>query len=194
MKILRAGTRLALAAIQSVRRRGYAMFPFGSSELVLNGMLYNSISMDPLPPVHQFHTRLFMSTGGQQEVFLQNIGKQEMEEILDDYENGGRLESGYVVMDVREENEIAYTGKISPSTITFPLQKLMQYNAFEMEDDEFEEVFGFPKPLPDETLVFSCASGIRSVYAAQFAARSGYTQLINYTGGASEWFNPISRN
>jgi rhodanese-related sulfurtransferase len=38
-------------------------------------------------------------------------------------------------------------------------------------------------------LVFSCAAGIRSVHAAQFAAQNGYTKLVNYKGGANEWFN-----
>ena len=132
---------------------------------------------------------LFMSSGSEGPT-LQNIGKDQMEEILEDYENGGREESGYIVMDVREENEISFTGKISPNTITFPLQKLMQLQAFEMDEDDFEESFGFEKPGLDETLVFSCAAGVRSVHAASFAAQAGYTKLVNYRGGANEWFSP----
>eukprot|EP00980_Cylindrotheca_fusiformis_P027227 scaffold19424_cov142-Cylindrotheca_fusiformis.AAC.11 len=100
-----------------------------------------------------------------------------MEEIIEDYEEGGREESGYVVLDVREPHEIEYTGKLSENTITFPLQKLAQYNAFALEEDDFEEIFGFEKPHLDE-----------SVHAAQFAAQSGYTKLVNYMGGAHEWF------
>jgi rhodanese-related sulfurtransferase len=137
---------------------------------------------------HNFDTRLFSSGGGPQEVTLQDVGKEEMEEILEDYEEGGREESGYVVLDVREVNEIEYTGKLSPNTITFPLQKVMQYNAFALDDDEFEEIFGFEKPGMDETLVFSCAMGVRSVHAANFAAQGGYTKLVNYRGGANQWF------
>ena len=120
---------------------------------------------------------------------LQNIGKEGMEAILEDYEESGREESGYVVMDVREQYEIETTGKLSPNTITFPLQTLMRYNAFSLEEDEFEETFGFEKPKLDETLVFSCAAGVRSVAAAQFAAQNGYTQLVNYQGGSKEWFS-----
>ena len=89
-------------------------------------------------------------------------------------EEDGREASGYLVMDVREEPEIAASGKLSPNTLTFPLQKLMQYNAFSLEEDEFEEIFGFEKPTPDETLVFSCAAGVRSVHAAQFAAQGTF--------------------
>jgi rhodanese-related sulfurtransferase len=27
------------------------------------------------------------------------------------------------------------------------------------------------------------------VHAAQFAAQNGYTKLVNYSGGANQWFN-----
>ena len=57
-----------------------------------------------------------------------------------------------------------------------------------MEEDDFEEVFGFPKPSYDETLVFSCKAGIRSMHAAQIAGMAGYTNLVNYSGGSLDWF------
>jgi hypothetical protein len=94
-------------------------------------------------------TRLFSSSGGEPQ--LQNIAKEEMEEIVEDYEQGGREESGYVILDVRQPGEIEYTGKLSPNTLTLPLQELAQYNAFALEEDEFEEIFGFDKPTPDES-------------------------------------------
>ena len=43
----------------------------------------------------------------------------------------------------------------------------------------------------DQTIVFSCKAGIRSMHAAQFAAMSGYTKLTNYIGGADDWFRWI---
>ena len=52
----------------------------------------------------------------------------------------------------------------------------------------FEENFGFTKPELDQTLVLTCKAGIRSMHAAQFAAQAGYTNLINYGGGADDWF------
>jgi rhodanese-related sulfurtransferase len=139
-------------------------------------------------------TRLYLSSSGSSGSGmppLQNIGREEMEEIIDDFENGGREESGYVIMDVREEYEIAETGKLSPNTHTLPLQKLMQVNGFALEEDEFLDVFGFDKPALDETLVFSCKAGIRSVSAAQLAGLNGYGKLVNYKGGANEWFRPF---
>ena len=121
-------------------------------------------------------SRLFSSLGGGiQDIQLRNIGKEEMEEIVEDYEGGGREESGYLIMDVREVEEIIDTGKVSPNTQTLPLSVISSKNVFALDEEEFEENCGFPKPSPDETLVFSCRSGVRSVKAAQYAAMNGYT-------------------
>lgn len=112
-----------------------------------------------------------------------------MSELLDDYELEGREGSQYCVIDVRTEDEVAYTGKLSPSVYTLPVQVIMGANAFAMDADDFEESFGFEKPSVDETLVFTCAAGVRSVYACQFAAQNGYSNLVNYVGGSNEWFS-----
>ncbi|OEU20093.1 hypothetical protein FRACYDRAFT_217040 [Fragilariopsis cylindrus CCMP1102] len=119
---------------------------------------------------------------------MTNIDKEAMTEIIEDYEEGGRDDSGYVVMDVREKNEIEGTGKVSPNTHTLPLSIIQQQSVFEMDDDDFEIYCGFPKPTPDETLVFTCAAGIRSQHACQYAAQGGFTKLVNYKGGAYDWF------
>jgi rhodanese-related sulfurtransferase len=113
-----------------------------------------------------------------------------MEEIVEDYEQGGREESQYCVIDVRTEEEVYATGKLGENVYTLPVQVIMQAKVFELEPDEFEELCGFEKPTVDETLVFTCAAGIRSVYACQFAAQAGYSKIVNYTGGANEWFSP----
>ena len=89
-----------------------------------------------------------------------------------------------------EESEVAGTGKVSPNTHTLPLSILSSQDVFQMDEDEFEIVCGFPKPTPDETLVFTCAAGMRSQNACAFAAQAGYTKLVNYMGGAYEWFSP----
>jgi rhodanese-related sulfurtransferase len=122
---------------------------------------------------------------------LKHIRKPDMEDILESLEQEQEEEegSGYVVIDVRGEDEIAYTGKLSPKVHTLPLPVIMQLKVFEMDDDEFEEVCFFPKPALDDTIVFTCAAGIRSQQAAYFASMAGYTNLVNYMGGASEWFS-----
>ena len=66
---------------------------------------------------------------------------------------------------------------------------LIQRGALQVDDDEFQEMFGFPKPSLDETLVFTCKAGMRSMYAAQIAASVGYENIVNYRGGADEWFS-----
>ena len=87
-----------------------------------------------------------------------------------------------------ETSEVAQSGKLSPNTITLPLSLIGNQNVFGMDEDEFEIVCGFPKPSPDETLVFSCAAGIRSKNACAYAAQNGYSKLVNYMGGAYDWF------
>jgi rhodanese-related sulfurtransferase len=70
-----------------------------------------------------------------------------------------------------------------------PLPVIVQYGLFALDEQDFEELMGCPKPTLDETIVFSCAAGIRSVYAAKYAAQQGgYSKLVNYMGGAYEWF------
>lgn len=130
--------------------------------------------------------RLFMTT---ERPLLKRIGKQEMEDILESLEQQEEEGCGYVVIDVRGEDEIAHTGKLSPKVHTLPLPVIMQRKVFEMDQDEFEEVCFFPKPSLDETIVFSCAAGIRSQQAAYFASLAGYSNLVNYMGGANEWFS-----
>ncbi len=129
-----------------------------------------------------------MSSGGGEPLQVTQVNKAGLNEILEDIENSSREESGYVVIDVRNEDEIAYTGKLAPCVQTLPLPFIFQMNVFNMEDDEFEETFGFAKPSMDETIVFTCKAGIRSMQAAQIAAMSGYTNLVNYSGGADDWF------
>ena len=110
-----------------------------------------------------------------------------MQDILDKVEQG---DENYIVIDVRGIDEIAMTGPLSPDVKTLPLPVIIQMKVFELEEDEFEELCRFPKPEPDAVLVFSCAAGVRSVHAANFAAQAGYSNLVNYVGGANEWFSP----
>jgi rhodanese-related sulfurtransferase len=118
-----------------------------------------------------------------------NIGKEEMEEIIEDYDEGGRIDSEYVIIDVRTDDEVITTGKLSPNVYTLPIQTIIEYNnVFDLSNDDFKDICGFDKPTYDETIVFTCKAGIRSVYACQYASKSGYTKLINYMGGSSEWF------
>ena len=111
-----------------------------------------------------------------------------MEQILKDFEEKGRKESGYCVIEVRSPMEVYQTGKLSPSIPTLPVEFIVYDKVFECDDEDFEDIAKFEKPSPDETLVFTCAAGIRSMSSCLAAAEAGYTKLVNYRGGAYDWF------
>mmetsp|Transcript_4651 Transcript_4651/g.13151 ORF Transcript_4651/g.13151 Transcript_4651/m.13151 type:complete len:174 (-) Transcript_4651:310-831(-) len=141
-----------------------------------------------LVPVPTISKRWMEADSGDQMPPINRVQKDVFSQIIDEYESEGRDASGYVVIDVRGEEEVAFTGKVSPNTYTLPLPLIAQEGAFNLDDDDFEEQYGWAKPGLDETLVFTCKAGVRSNYAAQYAAMSGYSKLFDYIGGADEWF------
>ncbi len=76
------------------------------------------------------------------------------------------------MIDVREKDEVLQ-GAI-PSAVNLPLSKLS--GAFGLRDAEFNRVYGFPKPKPEQELIFYCRSGKRSTSACDIAKRNGYTK------------------
>lgn len=118
---------------------------------------------------------------------FRSINKDKLKEILAEYKS--REESGMVLIDVRGEEEIMATGKISPVAETLPLPYIQQHRVFTMDEQEFLDNFGFEKPRLDETIIFTCKAGIRSKVACQIAIMEGYSEVINYSGGANEWFS-----
>eukprot|EP00540_Astrosyne_radiata_P010879 CAMPEP_0116842422 /NCGR_PEP_ID=MMETSP0418-20121206/11507_1 /TAXON_ID=1158023 /ORGANISM="Astrosyne radiata, Strain 13vi08-1A" /LENGTH=219 /DNA_ID=CAMNT_0004473029 /DNA_START=52 /DNA_END=711 /DNA_ORIENTATION=+ len=116
-------------------------------------------------------------------------GLEEMEDIVEDFAMKGREESGYMVIDVRDADEMMMTGLMSQSIYCLPLYWIEQRGALEFDNEEFYERFGFDKPNPEETIVFTCAAGVQAEKAARVAARQGYKKLVYYTGGAVEWFD-----
>lgn len=143
-----------------------------------------------LPPNYNFQR--YMSSD-ESEGEIRHIGRQEMQQILTEHEEmvQAELESPYFVLDVRTQGEVDATGKLSPSVPTLPVQVMgPPYNALQMDDDDFEESFGFAKPPKTKIMVFSCAAGVRSVTACKLAQQAGYQECTNYMGGANEWFAP----
>ena len=111
-----------------------------------------------------------------------------MKAIIQDFEQNGKDGSGYVVIDVRNEPEVAASGKLSNGVITLPVPIILDKDVFALESKEFEKICGFEKPELDQQLVFSCAVGVRSNWAAYAAALAGYENVANYMGGSNEWF------
>jgi len=140
------------------------------------------------------HERLSTTTARQMSFFggasegIPRINKEAMTEIIDDVSSTSREESNYVIIDVRGQDEIAYTGKLNDCVETLPLPYIAQ-GALAMEDEDFKAEFGFDKPALDETLVFTCKAGIRSQQAGQLAKMAGYTDILDYMGGSNEWFS-----
>jgi rhodanese-related sulfurtransferase len=80
----------------------------------------------------------------------------------------GLADGSLVLVDVREPHEFA-AGHI-PGSISLPL------SAFD------------PGQIPDgKRVVFSCAAGIRSARAAEFAQASGRDIREHYKGGYKDW-------
>jgi rhodanese-related sulfurtransferase len=185
MKSLTTATRLALLAVISRPSTGFLA--------TKSNLAWTKASTgSTCSAFHRVTPKAFMSSssGGAETSQIKHIGRSEMEEILEDFEAGGREDSQYVVVDVRTGGEIVNTGKLSPSVYSVPIEVIMEHDVFQLDEDDFEEICGFAKPMPDETLVFTCAAGIRSVYACQFAAKAGYSKLVNYVGGSNDWFQP----
>jgi rhodanese-related sulfurtransferase len=80
----------------------------------------------------------------------------------------GLLEGSFVLVDVREPHEFA-AGHI-PGAVSHPL------SSFD------------PTALPeDKRIVFSCAAGVRSVRAIEFAQAAGRDIREHYKGGFKDW-------
>lgn len=152
----------------------------------------SSVSSKLFPSTTNNLQRLFLSSDDSSTpapTQITNINKEEMEEILSHVDNGTG-DANYVVIDVRGEPEIMMgTGLMSEKVHILPLPQITMMGAFDMDDKSFEAQFNFPKPsVEEDTLVFTCKMGGRSQQAAQLAAMAGYKNIINYTGGADDWF------
>jgi rhodanese-related sulfurtransferase len=79
----------------------------------------------------------------------------------------GLQDGSIVLVDVREPHEFA-AGHI-PGSVSMPLS-----------------VFD-PDALPAGRVVFSCAAGVRSVRAAEFAQAAGRDIREHYRGGFKDW-------
>ena len=85
---------------------------------------------------------------------------------------------------MRRPEEISGTGVVDACAQNVPVEEFEA--ALELSGDDFTAKYGF-QLLKEKTLVFSCRSGRRSGRACGYAAAKGY-KVINYTGGANDWF------
>jgi len=103
-------------------------------------------------------------TTGEREAVYMNITATEAKEIMDS-------ETGYVILDVRTEEEYA-EGHV-PGAILIP--------DYEIEARAEEEL-----PDKDQMLLVYCRSGRRSKLAAEALVELGYTNIYEF-GGIIDW-------
>ena len=89
------------------------------------------------------------------------------------------------MIDVRNSTELLSEGKI-PNTKNVPLPFIVR-GAFEMNSNVFNELYGFPKPIFTDEIVFLCKKGNRALRAAELLTRLGYINLKVYLGGIEDW-------
>lgn len=91
---------------------------------------------------------------------------------------------GIVLIDTRTVPELATWGAVEGSKVV-PMHEM--WDAFHMTPDQFLHMYGFPKPHPDQTIIFICQFGARSLMAAQILHWIGYPKVMHFRDGFFEW-------
>ncbi|XP_063376985.1 rhodanese domain-containing protein CG4456-like isoform X1 [Cydia fagiglandana] len=94
-------------------------------------------------------------------------------------------QSDKVIIDVRNPDEVASTGKI-PSSINIPLGNV-EPALKSMSDEQFRQHYQRNKPQPSSELIFYCKSGRRACQALDKALQLGYSNSKTYVGSWDEW-------
>jgi len=108
---------------------------------------------------------------------LLNIANDSVKRLNFDEANEFILEGAYVI-DVREESEVAQTGKVS-NALHIP-RGLIE---FKLNPEAQNNPLGIQK---DSTLLVYCAAGVRSALAAKTLQDLGFENVFNL-GSISEW-------
>lgn len=104
------------------------------------------------------------------------IGLGELKELIESKKD-------YILIDVRNEDELQ--NGIIPTSKNIPLPEFE--NALELNGEEFEKKFNFPKFEKEDNLILYCRTGSRSDMATKFAISKGFTKSKNYAGSIWEW-------
>ncbi|KAL6704933.1 hypothetical protein ACN47E_007478 [Coniothyrium glycines] len=104
----------------------------------------------------------------------------QFEDVLDILENPA---DSRLLIDVREPHE--YEANTIPTSINLPVAS--QPDALLLNEEDFEDRFGFEKPPIGKEVVFFCKAGVRSSTAAAFARQAGYINVGEYRGSWLDW-------
>ena len=66
--------------------------------------------------------------------------------------------------------------------------------SIEMDEETFEEEFGFPKFQKEDNVMLYCRTGVRSDQAARILLANGFSNVKNYKGSFQEWFGFVYDN
>lgn len=98
------------------------------------------------------------------------------------------LNEDYILIDVREANELRESGFIKTSR-NLPLSELR--SAFLMDEKSFEDKYRFMKPNKNDKIVLYCSCGGRSQEASLYISSLGYSNVYNYSGSYMDWIKPL---
>eukprot|EP00760_Papus_ankaliazontas_P017489 PhM_4_TR17285/c0_g1_i2/m.9516 len=111
---------------------------------------------------------------------LAPVSKDELWDLLQ------RPPPGFVLVDVRTRPEIEADGGVIPGARVIPLTNLHAALCV-VGPAEFQRTYRFPRPQPDDPILFYCQDGSRAKKACKLAVRAGYVQVGMYPGGWREW-------
>ncbi|KAK8382347.1 hypothetical protein O3P69_015343 [Scylla paramamosain] len=100
-----------------------------------------------------------------------------------EYEELAANLDSFVVVDVRGRNEVKRNGQI-PGSHCVPIGELE--DAFDLDDDAFQEKYGFAKPSSEQTVVTLCQVGGRARRAGDALAKKGLQARV-YMGSFEDW-------
>lgn len=91
----------------------------------------------------------------------------------------------FLLIDVRDSKEVELNGSIQGAKL-IPLPQLKA--ALLMDEDEFMQEYGFPKPAKsDRNIVFYGQGAVKSKTALEIAGKLGYKGVLRMAGGYDEW-------
>ena len=157
-----------LADLVRLRRRKKAEFDDKRSEV--------------LEYVEETMTKLGVEMSADEELKVVNSLEPQKKEIATHFRP--EYDDGFVLIDTRTVNEVGSWGAVEGSKI-LPAHEM--WDAFHLTPEEFEVAYGFPKPHPEQTIIFICQFGPRSLMAAQILTWMGYPKVLHFRDGFFEW-------
>ena len=96
------------------------------------------------------------------------------------------IESNSVLLiDVRNRSELNSPGQI-PKSVCVPLHEILN-GAFKLSTIEFQDRYGFEKPMRSDIFVLTCRSGRRILVADNHLKELGYQNIRIYPGSFNDW-------